>query len=180
MVSSFLPVNICTSSRRRAIKTYFRKRSDEINQDPRQFWNTYRPFLHSRRGLKSNDIILKEGAEIITDKSRIANIFNDYFVNIANHIEAPSEEVYGRDFADHPSVMAISDSVSSSFSFSPTNSTCVKQLLLDINIRKSPGYDNITPRLLKLSAECVAEPLCAIFNAAIDQSMYPAAWKKDR
>ena len=76
---------------------------------------TYRPFLHSMRGLKSNDIILKEGAEIITDKSRIANIFNDYFVNIANHIEAPSEEAYGRDFADHPSVMAISGSVSSSF-----------------------------------------------------------------
>ena len=109
---------------------------------------------------------------------RIANIFNDFFVNIANHIEAPSEEVYGRDFVDHPSVMASSGSVSSSFSFSPTNSTCVKQLLLDINIRKSPGYDNITPRLFKLSAECVAEPLCAIFNAAIDQSMYPAAWKK--
>ena len=37
---------------------------------------------------------------------------------------------------DHPSVMAISGSVSSSFSFSPTNSTCVKQLLLDIKIRK--------------------------------------------
>ena len=51
------------------------------------------------------------------NKSRIANIFNDYFVNFANHIEAPSEEVYGKDFADHPSVMAISDSVSSSFSF---------------------------------------------------------------
>ena len=170
--------NICTSLRRRAIKTYFRKRSDEMNQDSRQFWNTYHPFLHSRHGLKSNDIILKEGAEIITDKSRIANIFNDYFVNIANHIEAPSGEVYGGDFSDHPSVMAISGSVSSSFSFSPTNSTCVKQLLLDINIRKSPGYDNITPRLLKLSAECVAEPLCAIFNAAIDQSTYPAAWKK--
>ena len=78
--------NICTSLRRRAIKTYFRKISDEMNQDPRQFWNTYRPFLHSRRGLKLNDIILKEGTEIITDKSRIANIFNDYFVNIANHI----------------------------------------------------------------------------------------------
>ena len=93
-------------------------------------------------------------------------------------MEAPSEEVYGRDFSDQPSVMAISGSVSSSFSFSPTNSTCVKQLLLDINISKSPGYDNITPRLLKFSAECVAEPLCAIFSAAIDQSMYPAAWKK--
>ena len=134
----------------------------------------------SRRGLKSNDIILKEGAEIITDKSRIANIFNEYFVNIANHIEAPSEEVYGRDFADHPSVMAISGSVSSSFSFSPTNSTCVKQLLLDINIRKSPGYDNITPRLLKLSAECAAEPLCAIFNAALISPCIRQHGKRDR
>ena len=69
-----------------------------MNQDPRQFWNAYRPFLHSRRGSKSNDIILKEGDEIVTDKSRIANIFNDYFVNIANNIEDPSSEVYGKHF----------------------------------------------------------------------------------
>ena len=51
----------------------------------------------------------------------------------------------------------------------------IKQLLLDIKIRKSSGYDNITPRLLKLSAESIAEPLCIIFNAAFVQSTYPAA-----
>ena len=96
-----------------------------MNQDPRQFWNAYRPFLHSRRGSKSNDIILKEGDEIVTDKSRIANIFNDYFVNIANNIEDPSSEVYGKHFGDHPSMMAINGNISSRFSFSPMNSTCV-------------------------------------------------------
>ena len=96
-----------------------------MNQDPRQFWNTYRSFLHSRRGSKSNDIILKEGDEIVTDKSRIANIFNDYFVNIANNIEDPSSEVYGKHFWDHPSMMAINGNISSRFSFSPMNSTCV-------------------------------------------------------
>ena len=52
--------NICTSLRRRAIKTYFRKRSDEMNQDPRQFWNTYRPFLHSRRGLNRMTLSLRK------------------------------------------------------------------------------------------------------------------------
>ena len=107
----------------------------------------------------------------------VDGLYRDFVTHPAA-TQATSEEVYGRDFADHPIVMAISSSVSSSFSFSPTNSTCVKQLLLDINIRKSPEHDNITPRLLKLLAECVAEPLCAIFNAAIDHSMYPAAWKK--
>ena len=71
--------NVCTSLRRKAIKEYFRKKSDEINQDPRQFWATYRPFLHSRRAYKSNDIILKEGEEIITDKTRIAETFNELY-----------------------------------------------------------------------------------------------------
>ena len=36
----------------------------------------------------------------------------------------------------------------------------------------------ITPRLLKLSAKCMAELLCVIFNTAIAQSMYLAAWKR--
>ena len=65
--------------------------------------------------------------------SRCADGLYQDFVTHPAATQATSEEVYGRDFADHPIVMAISGSVSSSFSFSPTNSTCVKQLLLDIN-----------------------------------------------
>lgn len=43
--------------------------------------------------LKSNDTFLKEDVEIVIDKSLIANIFNDYFLNISIHIEALSGEV---------------------------------------------------------------------------------------
>ena len=104
-----------------------------MNQDPRQCWNTYLPFLHSRRGFKSNDIILKEGYEIITDKSRIANIFNDYIVYIANHIEVPTGEVYGTDFGDNPSVMARSMVISVLvFHLHPWTLPALKQLLLVI------------------------------------------------
>lgn len=99
--------NICTSLRRKAIKEYFRKKSDKINEDPRQFWATCRPFLYSRRAYKSNNTILKEGEEIITDKTRIAETFNGYFINIANYIKMPASNEYGQDFANHPSVVAI-------------------------------------------------------------------------
>lgn len=51
--------------------------------------------------------ILKEGEEIITDKTRIAETFNGYFINIANYIKMPASNEYGQDFANHPSVVAI-------------------------------------------------------------------------
>jgi len=157
--------NICTSLRGRAIKVYFRKKSDEINQDPRQFWATYRPFLHSRRAYKSNDIILKEGKEIVTDKTRIAEMFNDYFINIANGIKIPGSNECGWDISNHPSVVAIEQSrpplwsQMTSFSFSPCNSIAIEQKLRDLKTNKSPGYDNITNKLLKFSAKFISPTL---------------------
>lgn len=39
---------------------------------------------------------------MIMDKKAIANIFNDYFVNIARGLNEITGD-YGRDFASHPS-----------------------------------------------------------------------------
>ena len=174
----------CTSQRRKAIKEYFRKKSDDISQDPRHFWSTNRPFLHSRRAYKSNDIILKEGEEIITDKTRIAETFNDYFINIANYIKMPASDEYGQDVANHPSVMAIDQnrpqlwSHMTGFSFAPCNSIVVEQILRDLKTNKFPGYDSITPKRLNFSAEFISLPLSIIFNIAIAQCKYPSVWKK--
>jgi len=161
------------------IKEYFWKKSDEINQDPCQSWNTYWPFLHSRRAYKSNDIILKEGEEIITDKASIAETFNDYYINIANHIEMPTFDEYGQELVSHPSVNAIEQNCRplwshvTGFSFSPCNSIVVEQILRDLKTNKSPGYDSITPKLLKFSAEFISLPLSTILNSAIAQCKYP-------
>ena len=54
----------------------------------------------------------------------------------------------------------------------------VEQLLKEIKVNKSSGYDHITPRLLKESASVICFPLCSIFNASIAQSKYPKNWKK--
>jgi len=162
------------------IKECFLKKSDEINQDPRQSWNTYWLFLHSRRAYKSNDIILKEGEEIITDKASIAETFNDYYINIANHIEMPTFHEYGQELVSHPSVNAIEQnrrplwSRVTGFSFSPCNSIVVEQILRDLKTNKSPRYDSITPKLLKFSAEFISLPLSTILNRAIPQcNLYP-------
>ena len=120
--------NVSTSLRRKAIKDYFKKRSKEIIQNPRNFWNTYRPFLHAKRSFKANNILLKEQARIITDKSEIVSIFNNYFINIANHIEVPWCTNYGFNYEEHSSVTAIKEQKESnhtlSFNFSFSHTSC--------------------------------------------------------
>ena len=68
----------------------------------------YRPFLHSRTGAgQANDILLKEGGNFINDKNVLADLFNDYFVNILEDVNEITEMGYGTDFIEHPSIRAI-------------------------------------------------------------------------
>jgi len=61
--------NKCTSLRRKAIKNYFLKKTKADN--PREFWNAYRPFIHSRKSKQAKDILLKEQNTVISDKQQI-------------------------------------------------------------------------------------------------------------
>ncbi|CAH3173398.1 unnamed protein product [Porites lobata] len=120
--------NICTSLRRKAIKTFFDKKSESEN--PREFWDTYRPFLHSKKSTQANDMILKEHDVVITDKKQIAELFNSYFVNIADGVPEITEQIYGKGFDAHPSIQAIFNNneqiaARNNFAFQYTNKTQV-------------------------------------------------------
>ena len=46
--------NKCTSSRRKVIRSYFLNKSETENLN--EFWNSYRPFLQSKKSRQANDI----------------------------------------------------------------------------------------------------------------------------
>lgn len=168
--------NKCTSLRRKA---YFKNKA-EHSENPRDFWNAYRPFLHSRKSNQANDIILKENENIITDKKQVAEIFNEFFVNIANQAGEVTETTYGKDFSEHPSIKAILTNrvTKNTFTFTLTNGTEVGQALSNINVRKSCGYDSLPPKLIKASASAIAVPLSDIINSSIKAGACPMRWKK--
>ena len=87
--------NRCTSLRCKAIREFFCKKVQADN--PRQFWKTYQPFLHSRNSKQANDIMLIEKDSVITDNHRIAEICNERFVHIADGIGEINELDYRKD-----------------------------------------------------------------------------------
>ena len=120
----------------------------------------YRLFLHSRNSGQASDILLKKDGNFINDKKVIANVFNDYFVNILEDASEITEMDYGTDFMERLSIRTMMHKVEKeTCSFELVNSSQVDCLLSSIDSGKSCGHDMLHPKLLKLSAPFIALPL---------------------
>ncbi|OON23556.1 hypothetical protein X801_00532 [Opisthorchis viverrini] len=55
---------------------------------------------------------------------------------------------------------------------------CVLRKLLELNHRKSPSADQITPFILKQCAHSLCTPLAELFNSSLNTGVVPNDWKK--
>jgi len=104
---------------------------------------------------------LSENGCIITDDQSICTVFNDFFINniIAKDI---GTTVCPTDYNSHPSIMAIrqhTDNIIPTFSFTSVNNGDVYEHIMHLNCNKPCCWDDIPPKILKLSAEINTEPM---------------------
>ena len=59
-----------------------------------------------------------------------------------------------------------------SFDFQQITSE-VKKLLKEIDIKKAVGVDTIPPKLIKIGADIIAEPLTQAINCCLRQGIFP-------
>lgn len=159
--------NLCTSLRRRAIKSYYSTKTDSLSLNPREFWRVFSPLFKSRGG-GTSDIFLQENGLPIGDKQQIANIFNEFFVNVADGMEEPDWSVYGSDFSYHPSIINIRRHVNvngvDNFCFEETNSKIVTEVVKSLSTSKAIGHDNIPIRLVKDGISVLSGPLSTLYQ----------------
>ena len=183
--------NKCVKIRRKSIKRYMDKVSEKGIETNKSFWNFVKPFLTNKRIVASNDITLIEGKNVITDEYEISQTFNKHYINIVekscgnkpNKIgttlgSLKNSDVIGRiikSYQNHPSVLKIKNKFGSdlnSFDFQQITSE-VKKLLKEIDIKKAVGVDTIPPKLIKIGADIIAEPLTQAINCCLRQGIFP-------
>ena len=173
--------NLTVKLRRKAIAAYFRSSTDNADSDPRKFWKTLKPFLHTKSSRSTEDIVLRENGKIIKDRQQIACIMNNYFVNAC----APIAEQNSDMLLNHPSVKSIktfmtiknTNTEGYTFSFSEVNHRTVSDIIAACKTSKAPGFDNISVSLLKLTSEVIIQPLTDLINACIRIGNIPIDWK---
>ena len=108
-------INFCLKLLRQTKEKYFSNINVKEVSDNKTFWKSVKPFF-SNKGLNSNNILLKEGNEIVNDDGKIAFIMNMYFTNITKHMNLKTNKMSHREelvnildtFKNHMSVRGVS------------------------------------------------------------------------
>jgi hypothetical protein len=179
--------NLVTSIRRRSIREYFQRNTTTIDNN---FWKTMKPFLSNKRAVGNDDIILREGEELLTNKVEVCNTFNDFYTTIVSSIGfddtipryVPPQNLLSYilcKYRNHPSIekIMLNHDTQKTFAFYSTTENEVSRIISKLNIKKAIGHDRIPAKILKLSVKCLTPVVTRLINYCIDKCLFPSALK---
>ena len=188
--------NECVKLTKKVKREYYENLDTKIVKDNKLFWKTVKPFF-TNKGKQNTKIIIVENDKIVSENKEIAAIMNNHFINIANdnNITAsdtandnsenldllcidPIEQIILR-YASHPSILKIKGRTNTKtrFSFELVNATQIKKEIIQLNSKKSSGYDTIPPKALIDSTDTIKYPLANLFNTSIIECLFPKELK---
>ena len=117
--------NLCTSLRRKNIKRHFENLTFEDQSGNRSFWKAIKPYLTNNGKVSNDNFILYENSELISDEKDVAEVLNDFYINIVEQttgetqvsFSAKSESNSGSDdiqiitdrYENYPSMLRIKE-----------------------------------------------------------------------
>ena len=126
------------------------------------------------------------------DNKEVAEIMNDYFVNITKELNIPEETLGDVNalltdpidsiiytYRAHPSILMIKENAicSDGFHFNELGQSQIEDEILNLNIRKAAGADMIPPKVLIDSVDTLKSPMSHLFNNMVKINHFPSDLK---
>ena len=147
------------------------------------FCDTIVPFVTDKRNKNDNDIVLKDGDDVVSDPAKLTEIFNTYYSNVAStigfEVEIVSVEDALQKHSQHPSVHEIKTNTPELpvFNFQLLNVSDVESQLTNIDVKKATGYDKIPGKLLSKAYREPSVPMTNVSKTCISRSKFSAVLK---
>ena len=166
--------NLVNKLKKKSLNNYFIERCTG-GCNTADFWKTIKPYLSKTSCKGQNSIVLKEIDKIVTNEKEVADIFNDFFVNVAKDIG----QNYTFDRANHPNINTILDQNFGTdvFTFRPTDQKTVSKIIRKFNVKKASGFDQISIKLLKRGQQSLVPLLTNLVNNTIMSDIVPERLK---
>ena len=135
--------NRCLSILQKTKKEYFNSLNIKEVSDNKLFWKKVKPFF-SDKGSNSSKITLVEENSIISDEEEIANIMNNYFINVTKTLNFKKQLGFGRsgvnEFENRVSIEMVHEKYSEilpeSFKFQRVSNNEVKKEIENLDTKK--------------------------------------------
>ena len=186
--------NLCVSLLKKAKKDHFANLDTKSVTDNKKFWQTVKP-LSSNKVKAKTVIKLVENDAVIDDESQIANIFNEYFVNIVKKLGILTEEqtTYSATnqlsevemaiikYKNHPSIKAITDRMEKlgkpTFNFKFTSHEETEKEVNNLKIKKASQKSDIPLKIIKENVDIISYFLYHNFNNSLSCATFPTSMK---
>ena len=196
--------NICVTLIRQEKKNFYSNLNMRDVTDNKMFWKKVRPLLTDKIQTKSKITliekkVLKENGkvneveEVITDDKAIAEIFNEFYVNIVPNLKISMENNFDTEFVktenpvlnavnkykNHPSVIMIKEKIKpiEKFSFFPVQYDDVLRKIRNLDPSKSSQQTDIPTKILNYNSEYFAGYFHENINFCFENSCLPSDLK---
>ena len=148
---------------RKAKNNYEIKIASQVKTNPKGFFQNYRT-----KNRESIGPLKTANGELVSSGEEISKILNEYFLTVftqENMQEMPvSEQMFRAN--DNEKLIDIF-----------INKEIVEQEIDRLKKFKSPGPDEVYPRVLKECKEIISEPLASVFRKSLDTGELPLMWR---
>ena len=176
--------NVVTKMNEQLRKRFFSNIGNEDKSGKKCFWKTCKPLFSQKSVAPDARISLIENDHVISDDVVVANIFNDYFVNITTALPIFDREIPMNDddisissivlkYKDHPSVLKIASQCSyDNFHFPHIEPWEIVKAINELDASKSTSGLITTKLLQEIAAECYI-PITDCINSCINDGVFP-------
>jgi len=150
-------------------KVYYRDLFDSRTNSVKQLWNNLNHIVSLGKNKGTNNIQqLRIGNDNVQDSNIISNYFNDYFCSIGLSCQNKFNQNNCNDFKDY-----LPPPFKNSMYCFPVSKDEINKIISKFQNKKSPGPDNITPKLLKAIKDEISDPLLYLFNLSFSSGIVP-------
>ena len=152
---------------------YFSKSIETNKDDLRKTWKTLKQAMGRDVKATSIDHVKLGDDDIISDKLKISEAFNEHFVSLGERLaeEIPESAFTSGDYQSK------TKKNSAKFVFRKIQPNQIIKLLSKLKNGKASGLNLISNKFLKISKDIIAQSLCDIFNASIESKIFPDDFK---
>jgi len=161
--------NLINTAKRRL----YEKKINQGQNNPSTIWKLFKEFRSPGSAKSSVNSLNIDGKEIINSQ-KISDEFNTFFTSIASNLK---ETVPPSEFKDIHSYVNSKVPLPMYFNIPLIDRDKVRKMLINLDISKSTGLDDLGPRFLKIAANIIYPVIHHIINLTISQSTFPDVWK---
>ena len=159
--------NNFTTNLRLAKNNYFQRKLTELSNNSRDTWKTLNCFIRCKK--TSKDVTLNHNDSSKSDPSAIAEVFNNYFSNIASNLD--------RDILpSNISPLYFLGAPVENFLPPPSDSEEIVNLIRRQK-NKSTDLMNIPVFIYKILAILIAPTVSMLFNNSLPEGIFPECFK---